>query len=71
MKFIKGDDYQDPGATVRTLGITQLEGYRVRPDLDHTNKIEVMGDESLRNLIIDLLNQESVNRNLQARRPEK
>jgi hypothetical protein len=71
MKFVKGDDYQESGATVRTFGITQLEGYKVRPDLDHTNKIEVMGDEKLRDLIIDLLNQESMNMGLQARRPGK
>ena len=47
MEYTRGDDYKD--GDYATYGITYG---------DHTNKIEVHGDETLRDAIIELLNHE-------------
>ena len=47
MKYKSGDEYKDDDATYKTYGITED---------DHINKIEIHGDEKLRNKILDFLN---------------
>lgn len=50
--FVVGDDYSETADAMHTYGIT--EKHKNEPS--HVNKIEVYGDQSLRNLVILLLN---------------
>jgi hypothetical protein len=52
--YSKGDDYKEDFADYKTFGIS--ENKRVDNRLLHTNKIEIYGDEELRDKIIKLLN---------------
>lgn len=53
VSYREGDDYLEENASVRTYGITELNG-----DNSHYDKIEIHGDPYLREKIIKLLNQE-------------
>lgn len=55
-RFVKGDDYQDPGMQFTAYGINDNEAVVDQSITDHANKIEVYGDEKLRDLILKLLN---------------
>ena len=51
MKYTKGDDFQESTCDLKTFGINENNS-----DETHANKIEIYGDEKLRNRILDLLN---------------
>ncbi len=62
--YVKGDNYKDPKNDYWTYGITEFDMNAVLDsDKEHAQKIEVYGDENLRNEIIGLLNERTEPKN--------
>jgi hypothetical protein len=60
--YEKGDFFQDKDNDFKTYGITEIDS-EMRPQMPHTNKIEIYGDKKLRDKIIRLLNKDEKKRN--------